>query len=82
MLLGLAWKFVIFISYILNFCLFCRNQDRNDRMEFYDIVDELLDIGKSVPESKHTEVTPSHFYLVHTILSIFPFNTNFVYYVS
>jgi hypothetical protein len=26
-------------------------------MEFYDIVDELLDIGKSVPESKFTEVT-------------------------
>ena len=25
-------------------------------MEFYEIVDELLDIGKTVPESKYTEV--------------------------
>ena len=36
-------------------CAF-RSQDRKERWEFYEIVDELLDIGKTIPESKHSEV--------------------------
>lgn len=45
-------------NYVTNFCGLSlnRNHNRTKRLEFYDIVDELIDIGKTVPESKFTEV--------------------------